>query len=391
VHNTSRPAFTAKKKFTVMPLKSRWSCDLPVCSIATLLFGSPGGKVSDKPVLIDAENPDTKFLTLESYRLWCKRLAVGLQNHGFRPGDRLLLYSGNNIYFPVVFIGTTMAGGIFSGANPGYVARELAYQLRDCDPKFLLVSSSSLQAGLEAAAQANFPKSNLLVFDDSRQGTPQQGCRHWSDLLAPADRAKEFAWNECKTPEEYNQTIALNYSSGTTGFPKGVEITHRNYVANIVQQWYMFTLREGWEEEVKSERWLCLLPMYHSYGQTFFAVQGPMNGIPVYVMPRFDFVKMMDAIQRFRISALHLVPPIVVAMAKHPEVRKWTWDLGSVKGVGCGAAPLGREICKEFESLWRGRQGAADVNIRQGYGMTECVPRPFEVMVYEPRGLTRVP
>ena len=358
-----------------MPIKSKWTIPIPDMSLASLLFTSPTHPLSTtKPALIDADEP-TRYLTPHTYRLWSQRFAAGLLKHGFKPGDRLLLFSGNNIFFPVVFMGVVMAGGIFTGANPGFVARELAYQLKNSEAVFLLCASASLDIGLEAASQVKLPKSGIFVFDDtlitngSRE--PSQGCLHWSKLFASTDEGQSYHWNLCNTPEESGQTIALNYSSGTTGVPKGVEITHKNYVSNSLQVQYLFSLADNAESNLATENWLCFLPMYHAYAQTYFVVMGALQGVPVYVMPKFDFEKMLDHVQQFRITYLTLVPPIVVAMAKHPLVRQGKWDLSSIRVAGSGAAPLGKEVSEQFDSLWAGKPQKERITVRQGWGMTE--------------------
>lgn len=88
-----------------MTIHSRWNADIPECSLQKWLFGSYTGPLSDKPIFIDPERPDTHYLSLHDYRLWAKRLALGLQKAGLKPGDRVLLFSGNNLFFPVVFMG----------------------------------------------------------------------------------------------------------------------------------------------------------------------------------------------------------------------------------------------------------------------------------------------
>jgi 4-coumarate--CoA ligase len=101
--------------------------------------------------------------------------------------------------------------------------------------------------------------------------------------------------------------------------------------------------------------------------QTYYIVNGPKAGIPLYMMPAFNFDQVLQNVAKFKISNLILVPPIVVALAKHPAVRDGSIDLSSVTSMGSGAAPLGREVSEEVESIWPKGQ----VNVKQGWGMTE--------------------
>lgn len=355
-----------------MPWQSRWTIDIPISSLPTYLFGPPSTRSSElesKPLLIDADYP-SYHLTQRSYRQWSKRLAVGLKNAGFQPGDRLLLYSGNTIFFPTVLMGTIMAGGIFTGVNPGNVAKELAYQLSDSGAKFMLASSAGLGIALEAAKTLEFPQSHIFVFDNgydtfNSTGKPQNNIQHWSALHAPSASADPFQWQDLTNRAAMSRTAVLNYSSGTTGVPKGVEISHQNYIANCHQTSFMTDLDADIETKMSRAVGLSMLPMYHAYGQTIHCVSCPRRGVPVYVMQKFDFVKMLEAVQKYRVTDLTLVPPIVVALAKRPEVRGY--DLSSVEAAGCGAAPLGREPTLEFEALWP--QG--HMNMKQGWGMSE--------------------
>lgn len=236
-----------------MPLHSRWEIPLDVCSLQTYLFGPPNSALPDKAAFYDADWPETHYLTHESFRLWSQRLAAGLKAAGLEPGDRVLLFSGNNLFFPVVFIGVLMAGGIFTGANPGYVARELAYQLKDSGAKFLLCADASLEIGIEAAASIGMSKDRIFRFDDEvfeGMGKSRLGVKNWNTLLAPKAIGEKFIWHEPANPKD--AICCLNYSSGTTGVPKGVMITHYNYVANATQYGHLSSLHPDAEERNKN-------------------------------------------------------------------------------------------------------------------------------------------
>ncbi|KAL3491796.1 hypothetical protein BJX62DRAFT_224998 [Aspergillus germanicus] len=354
-----------------MPFKSRWQVDVPDTHLASLLLTSPSHPLSQTHrCFSEAARPDTHYFTTHDFRLWCQRFAAGLRKSGLKKGDRVLLFSGNDIFFPVVFLGITMAGGIFSGANPTYVARELAFQLQDSGAIYLLCAEDSLNTGVEAAKLAGLGQDKVFVFNNAifdGKGEAKQGCRYWGELVATVEEGTGFAWEDLNTPEKSSTTLALNYSSGTTGRPKGVEISHKNYIANMLQYNHLFYLSSDWKEKSKRARWLCFLPMYHAMAQNIFIAAALNRGVPVYIMPKFDFLKMLEYTEKFRITDYIIVPPVVVALAKHPAVKSGKYDLSSIEAIGSGAAPLGREVCEEVEALWPpGR-----INIKQGWGMTE--------------------
>ncbi|KAK4241293.1 hypothetical protein C8A03DRAFT_12430 [Achaetomium macrosporum] len=369
-----------------MTIPSRWSVPIPRCSLQQWIFGSACGPVPDCQAFIDPEKPDTNYLTMSNYRLLSKRVALGLLKAGLRTGDRVLIFSGNSLFFPSVFLGVLMAGGIVSGANPTFVPRELAYQLKDSESSFLFVAEKALKTALEAAAEVGVPSDRIFVLGNDTMSAPElaqssrptpgvkgriDGARHWTELLAGnVSEADSWSWEEPSNPEE--TTCCLNYSSGTTGVPKGVEISHYSYVANGVGVSHMHGLRPDFTEKLKRDRGLAFLPFYHAYGQTYFIANLPHLGIPVYVMPGFDFLKMLEYIQRFRVTMLPVVPPIVVLLAKHPATRRF--DLSSLESIGSGAAPLTREVCQEVEKLFRPSPATGrdeQLFVRQGWGMTE--------------------
>jgi acyl-CoA synthetase (AMP-forming)/AMP-acid ligase II len=370
-----------------MVIKSRWNFPTAPVSLPTFIFDSPHGELPRTPAYISAKEPDKYFLSVEDYRLYAKRFASGLRRSGLQPGDRVLLFSGNTLFFPSVVMGVIMAEGVFTGANPTYVARELAYQLKDSGAKYLICAEASLDTGIAAAKEIGMAADQIFVFDDGtatfdnrkiERDTDLGHVRHWTTLLDTEQNGHTYAWPDLKTEEELNRVVALNYSSGTTGVAKGVMITHRNYVANCMQQIHMSTLSPNYREKLPKKRSLCFLPMYHAMAQAIFCVNAMKQRIPVYVMPKFDFVEMLTYVQKYKITDLVLVPPVLVAMAKHPATRKF--DLSSVEAVSSGAAPLGREASQEFEKLWSNGQ----VNVKQGWGMTEvtCAATTFDPSKY---------
>ncbi|KAK5189209.1 hypothetical protein LTR92_010841 [Exophiala xenobiotica] len=385
-----------------MPYKSRWTVPVPECSLPTFLFNSPTQSLGAQRCFSEAARPDTHYFTRDTFRLWAQRFALGLQrSKHFKRGDRILLFSGNDLFVPVVFMGVLCAGGIFTGANPTFVARELAHQLRDSGATYLLCADGSIDTGIEAARLAGLDPServfvyNASIYDDDDQNQNQnqnqrttttttksrrsgtiKGCKYWDELVAPAEDARGFQWDDLTGPGECDKTLALNYSSGTTGVPKGVEITHRNYISNTVQVANIARQHPEYEARNARARWLCFLPLYHAYGQTYYVAGAFNRAVPVYVMPKFDFEKMLEYTQRFRITDLTLVPPIAVLLAKHPAVEKY--DLSSVENVGCGAAPLGRDVSLQVEK----RLGNG-LNLKQGWGW-DINKKSFSAAVGEP-------
>ena len=132
---------------------------------------------------------------------------------------------------------------------------------------------------------------------------------------------------------------------------------------SLIERW------KDYEKELPNYRWLCIMPMYHALAQTIFCAGAPSKRIPVYIMHKFDFEKMLQYTQNYQITDLRLVPPMVIAMSKSPLVKKY--DLSSVRTVEAGAAPLGGEVAAEFAKIWP----SGVVSLRQGYGMTEYVPQ----------------
>lgn len=237
---------------------------------------------------------------------------------------------------------------------------ELVYQIEDVQPSVILVHPNFVPLVVEAVAKLGLLNSKIFQFSDV-ECTPVLGVQDWRVLLHSEIDINEYFWPTF-TPEESLETIAtINYSSGTTGRPKGVMISHANIIANAAQN--IFNLTHRRQTPLPDDRWLGYLPLYHAYGQLYLIVISLKRRIPVYVMKQFVYEDFLHAIQTYRITTLQLVPPILVMMSKHPITSKY--DLSSLTLALCAAAPLSKELQNQCSKRF-------GFNIVQGYGMTEA-------------------
>ncbi|KAG8532271.1 uncharacterized protein KY384_003912 [Bacidia gigantensis] len=326
---------------------------IPETNILSFLFGD-GLNLPKKELWIDGHD-DRKYLSHNSALSWIKRLALGLDRRDVRSGDVVMVVSPNHIFVPVAYLGTVCGGRIFSGANPAFTDDEVCYQMRDTSTRLVLVHPALLSTARKAAVKANIPDSALFLFSDSERASID-GIHDWRSLLAPEKEASLYTWPIYDGPASKSTIAAINYSSGTTGLPKGVMITHYNLIANVSQGVYLR------EDENGVERWIGVLPLYHAYGQMVLIMSAIKWKAQVYMQQKFDFEDYLGLVQEKRITRLHLAPPLVVLLEKHPSVSKY--DLSSVERLGCGAAPLSEST----ETVVSKKFGTP---IGQGWGMTE--------------------
>ncbi len=297
---------------------------------------------ADKPAMIDGLTGRT--ITYRELADSISKVAAGLAARGFSKGDVVAIYSPNCLEYPIAFQALASLGGVSSTANPSYTASELAYQLNDAGAKYLLTVPELLERALEAASQSKVE--SVFVFGNAAGAIP------FSVLLEDFDSVPKVQIN----PKE--DAVALPYSSGTTGWPKGVTLTHYNLAANL----YQLSNRELISS---ADTIIGLLPFFHSYGLQIFLNYSLYCGATVVVMPQFDLETFLRLVQKYKITRAHLVPPIVLALAKQPIVDKY--DLSSLKIITCGAAPLSKELTWECEQR-------LNCVVKQAYGLTETSP-----------------
>ncbi|KAF4594461.1 4-coumarate-CoA ligase 2 [Ophiocordyceps camponoti-floridani] len=323
----------------------------PQTSIIEYIFD---GAVSDQPLWIDSHQPQRNISTRQALQ-WAKRIGCGLERLGMQKGDVVLICSPNHILMPPAFLGIAGAGFIFTGVNPSYTAEEVTHQLSDSTAKVVLVHPSVVDTVVEAATRVGLARDRIFLFSGQPAPEPEHaGIRDWTAMTASAEEADSWPW----THPQPQAIAAINYSSGTTGLPKGVCISHANLVANVEQFMFMMT---DVVADSQQQRWICFLPLFHAYAQIFGIFSASKLGVPVFVLPRYDVEHVLDLIQRHRITTMHIVPPALVTLAKRPID---SYDLSSLKVIFCGAAPLLRQVQKACEARLK-------VQIRQGWGLTE--------------------
>ena len=320
------------------------SVDIPDESVSEFVLSHMNSH-ADKIAMIDGDTGEG--ITYRDLATRIRRLAVGLQARGLKKGDVVGVFSPNYPDYAVVFHAVALAGGVLTTANPLYTARELRDQLIDCSARLVFCHADFLDVAREAVDGGGVEATYVIGA--------AEGVESIDDLLGDVGSFKAV-------PIDSNQDLlVLPYSSGTTGLPKGVMLTHSNLMANLAQVSGVTDVDLITESDVI----LGVLPFYHIYGMLVIMNFGLMVGSTIVTMARFDLEQFLSHIQEHRITRVNVVPPIAVALAKHPLVDDY--DTSSLLSIFSGAAPLGDDVASEVRSRL-----ACDV--LQGYGLTETSP-----------------
>ena len=282
-----------------------------------------------------------------------RKVSSALNRSGLQKGDVLTLVAPNCPEYPVMFLATLASGGVVSTCNPGYTGEELAYQIKNSASKIIATVPSVLPTVQKAAERAGIEQ--IIVLDDKE--VRNSNLISYRSLVD--DTGSRFS---PASVDAKNDIAVLPYSSGTTGLNKGVMLTHFNVVANVCQLQHpeLFDLRQD------GVCLMGLLPFFHIYGMVVVLLSSMHSGSKIISLPKFEGDLFLSAIERYRINVAHLVPPLVLFLAKHPSVENY--DTSSIDQIMSGAAPLGGELVTAV----RERLGCRLV--RQGYGLTETSP-----------------
>lgn len=263
---------------------------------------------------------------------------------------------------PTLFYSTVAAGGIYSAASPSSTASELAYLVKLVEPRVIICDVHTQAVTEEAVRQLKIPAEQLLVLgDDPALDLRVQGGAGRVELSP----SRTLQWERITDPRELeNSVICVLFSSGTTGLPKGVKLSHLNLFA---EAYLNMEPNKKWEARERPDlkyHTLAHLPAAHIAGVQGYLVNVLYRGGTAYWMPRFDFAKFIEYIKRYRITNFFSVPPIFLALAKNPGI---TDQFDTIDHAFSGAAPLSSQIQAEAEK----KMGKGQARLTQVWGLTE--------------------
>ncbi|KAL6001947.1 4-coumarate--CoA ligase 1 [Asimina triloba] len=305
-------------------------------------------RFADRPCIINGPTGD--IYTYADVVLTVKKVAAGLNNLGIRKGDVIMLLLPNCPEFVFAFFGAARRGAITTMANPFFTPNEIAKHAKACSAKLLITQACYVDK------VRDLEDMKIMTIDAPPPGV-EGGCMHFSELLVVAEES---------VPEveiDPDDVVALPFSSGTTGLPKGVMLSHKGQVTSVAQQ------VDGENPNLymhSSDVILCVLPLFHIYSLNSVLLCGLRVGAAIMMMQKFEIRALMELVERHKVSIMAIVPPIMLAIAKSPDLD--SYDLSSIRTIMSGAAPMGKDLEDTVRAkLPNGKLG-------QGYGMTEAGP-----------------
>ncbi|WHO40528.1 long-chain fatty acid--CoA ligase [Sphingobium sp. AP49] len=310
-----------------------------------------------------------------------RRIACGLQGMGVKKGDRVGLYLPNTPHYVAAYYGALLAGAIVVNFSPLYTAAELEHQVEDSGTKILftlsakallptalkVLDNSSLETLVVGSIAEVLPTAKSILFRLFKR----------SETVALPDDPRILRYDrliankgECSvaTIDPVNDIALLQYTGGTTGTPKGAMLTHQNLTANA-RQAQAIDPHAGED----GDRIIAVLPFFHVFANTCTLNRTVLNGGEMVMLPRFEAVQVLAAVQRTKATSLPGVPTMYQALLDHPSIRNI--DFSSLRACISGGAPLPLEVKQKFEA-------ATGAKLIEGYGLTETSPivcsNPYE-------------
>jgi len=327
-----------------------YKCELSEVTVPPISFPamcwSRATEFGSQTALIDGATGSQ--LTFTEARSLAKAFGSGLLRLGANKGDVMAIVMPNSPDYVVTFLGASEAGLVVTTLNPIYTSHEIRGQLTNSEAKYVVTTPLLLHKVKEALGDTQ-----AVVIVAGKDSEPNLSL---SSLLKDSGDMVD----SCHPPSSEDLCV-LPYSSGTTGVPKGVMLTHANLVANMAQLNHpaLDLMKDG-------ETTICVLPLFHIFAMNVTMSNMLLNGGKLVTLPSFDPGQFLDAMLEHRPTFLHVAPPLVGFLASHPLVTED--HLSSLRQIFCAAAPAGPALIELFN------RRAPEVRFREGYGMTEMAP-----------------
>lgn len=290
-----------------------------------------------RPCLINAATGNT--YTYDEVHITSRRVTAGLHKLGIGKGDVIMLLLQNTPQFVLAFLGASYLGAATTPANPFFTPAEIAKQAMSSGAK-LIITQAAFAEKVKKLSQENKAIIKVIFIDDD---PPPDGGYHFSSLTDEVAKEEEREMGDVKiSPDD---VVALPYSSGTTGLPKGVMLTHKALVTSVAQQ----VDGENPHLYIRSDDVvLCVLPLFHIYSLNSIMMCSLRVGAAILIVQKFDVNSLLELIPKYRVTIAPIVPPIVLAIAKSPALDHY--DMSSIRIVMSGAAPLGKTLEDAFRA-----------------------------------------
>ncbi|KAJ1955581.1 hypothetical protein EC988_001802 [Linderina pennispora] len=350
------------------------SAEIPALDIPTFYLGASKANGATPDTLAYVDIATRKALTYGQLEDMHDRIASGLVNNlGLKKGDIVMIFASNSIYYAPAYFGILASGAVCCTASSVFNASEIAYQFNDCGAKAVFVTKSQEKVMAQAIDEGliKICPQNVVSFED----VPSDP-RFTSMQTMLSDKA--YTRFQITTKEESANTLAtIVYSSGTTGRPKGVMLSHHNMISytvnGVVYNEFVEAKTGGTKDD--SQRCIAILPFAHIYGLTTLVQNSVAGGKTQYILRRFSIDHFLQAIQDYRLQIAPVVPAVYTQILKHPKLHRY--DLSSLRVLGCGAAPLAKSVHEGISKMF-------PIKVSQGFGMSETCSGIIQMAAYRP-------
>lgn len=329
--------------------------------------------------MVDIDPIKNRDYTFGQLRGLSQTFAANLQAQlQWNTGDCLAIFSPNCPEYIIAVLGGAACGATISPASAGFSLEELTYQFENCGATALITHASLLETTLKAAETCKISKQKVFVIANATSSTTPAGLTSFEAFLTKTGKS-EFVAPKIAVKKDL---VALPYSSGTTGRPKGVKLSHFNIVSNVLS--CIVSLADGTLDNPPSDdAFISILPFSHIYGRdrhlrtlsfanvspglTVLVLVAVMTGRTQIILSRFDLITYLELVQKHKCNMGYIVPPVLTAFAKHPVIAKYNLSSFRKGGLMCAAAPLSVQLT---DAVYNRLQ----IPIYQAFGMTEASP-----------------